>query len=167
MMKRATAIIYASSLGNTAQVAEKLQKLLPGSVLIPAKEATPGVIAPYHNLILGTSTWGSGVLHGDFEFFTDMMSPREIKGKTVALFGLGDQQNYPDTFCDAMGVLHEVFARNGANIIGQWPAEEYDFTASKALNGDVMVGLALDENNEPDLTDYRIKKWVEMISPLL
>jgi flavodoxin I len=38
---------------------------------------------------------------------------------------------------------------------------------SKALINGKLVGLALDEDNEPDLTDYRLKKWIEKIGDTL
>jgi flavodoxin I len=66
-----------------------------------------------------------------------------------------------------MGKLYGLLNGKGVNFVGEWPADEYDFSTSKALIGDILVGLALDEDNEPDLTDYRLKKWVEIIAPAL
>ncbi len=162
-----TVIIYGSSLGNTQFVAEKLNLLLPHAILLPANEVRPEIIENYPNLILGASTWGVGMLQDEFETFLEMLLQCPLKGKTIALFGLGDQQNYPDTFCDGLGKLYDILINKGANIVGNWPSEEYDFSTSKALKGDMLVGLALDEDNEPDLTDYRLKKWVELITPYL
>ena len=36
----------------------------------------------------------------------------------------------------------------------------YDHDASKAQKGDQFVGLALDEDNQPELSADRIKAWV-------
>lgn len=166
-MTRNTAIIYGSSLGNTRFVAEKLHKLLPGSVLLPVHEATPERISQYSNLILGTSTWGVGMLQDEFETFVEMLVKQDLTGKTIALFGLGDQHNYPDTFCDGMGKLFDLLQNKGARFIGQWSVDDYDFTTSRAARGEMFVGLALDEDNEPDLTDFRLRKWVELIEASL
>lgn len=162
-----TAIIYGSSLGNTRFVAEKLHERLPNAGLFAAGVITSEQIDNYTNLILGSSTWGVGLLQEDFETFVELLAQKNLSGKTIAMFGLGDQQNYPDTFCDGLGKLHEMLMHTGAQFIGQWPAEEYDFTSSKGLEGDYLTGLALDEDNEPDLTDYRLDKWVELILPKL
>lgn len=162
-MTRTTAIIFGSSLGNTRFVAEKLHKLLAGSVLLPVHEATPERIGQFSNLILGTSTWGVGMLQDEFETFVEMLVKQDLNGKTIALFGLGDQHNYPDTFCDGMGKLFDLLQDKGAQFVGHWPADDYDFATSRAVRDEMFVGLALDEDNEPDLTDFRLRKWVESI----
>mgnify|MGYP005697074481 FL=1 len=49
-------------------------------------------------------------------------------------------------------------------MIGNWPREDYDFVESKALmNDDLLDGLAIDEDNEDDLTHYRFQQWVEQL----
>ena len=89
-----------------------------------------------------------------------------FEGKTVALFGTGDQVGYPDTFLDGMGMLYETFQFRGAKFIGFWPTVGYDFTSPlPLLDHDHFVGLAIDEDNQSDLTDERIKKWCEQIRP--
>lgn len=166
-MQNSTVIIYGSSLGNTRFVAEKLQELLPGAQIMSATDINTDEIDQYTNLILGSSTWGVGLLQEDFEDFIDQLAEKDLTGKTIAMFGLGDQQNFPDTFCDGLGKLHEMLLDTGAKFIGQWPIDEYDFTSSRGMDGDMLIGLALDEDNEPDLTDYRLEKWVELIEPKL
>lgn len=160
-----TAIIFGSSLGNTRFVAEKLHLHFPDAILLAADEATPEIIENHPNLILGASTWGIGMLQDEFETFVDMLLQCQLNDKTIALFGLGDQQNYPDTFCDGMGKLYDLLKQKGVNFVGEWSSDEYDFSTSKALRGNMLVGLALDEDNEPDLTDYRLNKWAELITP--
>lgn len=166
-MQQPTAIIYGSSLGNTRFVAEKLHELLPEADIMSATEANPDEIDKYTNLILGSSTWGVGLLQEDFEDFIDQLAEKDLTGKNIAMFGLGDQQNFPDTFCDGLGKLYEILSDTGANFIGRWPIDEYDFTSSRGMDGDMLIGLALDEDNEPDLTDYRLEQWVEIIKPSL
>lgn len=156
-------IFYGSSVGNTRFVAEKLAKLLPEAELNPVEKATQSDIEKYPFLILGTSTWGIGNLQDDFETFVDTLANSNLKGKTVALFGLGDQFTYPDTFCNGMGKLYEVIKDKGCNFIGSWSTDEYDFSESMAVVDNKFVGLALDEDNEPDLTDYRLKEWTKLL----
>jgi len=89
----------------------------------------------------------------------------DFSGKLVALFGLGDQFGYADYFLDAMGMLHDVVIDQGGAVIGYWPIAGYEFEASKALteDGKEFVGLAIDEDQQPELTDERVNAWVAQI----
>ncbi|WP_459782808.1 flavodoxin domain-containing protein, partial [Photobacterium sp. R1] len=73
-----------------------------------------------------------------------------LTGKTVALFGLGDQEGYTEWYLDAMGMLHDQLLPTGAQFVGYWPNQGYNFEASKALTEDksFFVGLALDEDSQ-------------------
>ena len=89
----------------------------------------------------------------------------DLRGRHVALFGTGDQIGYPDTFVDAIGVMADTFSGTGARLVGRWPAGEYDIVASRALvGGEELLGLALDEDNEPDLTQRRVASWVAQVA---
>ena len=88
----------------------------------------------------------------------------DLSGKTVAFFGVGDQESYYDTFVDGLGILYETAKKNGANIVGDaWSSEGYDFGESKALNNDGFVGLVIDDDNQSDETNQRVKMWVKTI----
>ncbi|SPW58893.1 flavodoxin 1 [Escherichia coli] len=53
----------------------------------------------------------------------------------------------------------------GATIVGHWPTAGYHFEASKGLaDDDHFVGLAIDEDRQPELTAERVEKWVKQIS---
>ncbi|HBI39778.1 MAG TPA: flavodoxin FldA, partial [Tenacibaculum sp.] len=86
-------------------------------------------------------------------------------GKTIALFGLGDQYGYREFFIDGVGMLAKVILKNGGKIIGKWPIEGYDFTESKAKveDEDLFYGLAIDEDNQPELTQERVKNWLNQL----
>ena len=58
-------------------------------------------------------------------------------------------------------------AQFGATMIGSWPNEGYEFSASSALEGDRFVGLVLDQDNQFDETDARLATWLEEIKPHL
>lgn len=115
----------------------------------------------YRLLIMGIPTWDYGELQEDWEAIWDELPSLKLEGKLVALFGLGDQVGYPQWFLDAMGYLHDQLVLQGATLIGYWPADGFDFEESKALTEDKshFVGLALDEENEFDLSEGRIKQW--------
>merc|ERR1712193_153968 len=87
----------------------------------------------------------------------------DLKGKKVAIFGMGDQAGYADNYCDAMDELEECFKKQGAEIVGAWPTEGYEHEESKSVRGDNFVGCAFDEDNQPDESEGRAQKWVEQI----
>jgi len=121
----------------------------------------------YSNLILGTSTWGDGELQDDWDNFMPELKKADLKGKTVALFGLGNASFYPDTFVNALGKLSVAIKEKGCSVVGQVAKDGYTFEASLALgDDDRFVGLPLDVENEDALTDSRLKVWVESILPL-
>ena len=88
-----------------------------------------------------------------------------FSGRTFALFGLGNQVDYSDYFVDGIGILYTFLKEKGAKLIGRWPAEGYDFASQLPLTDDdtSFVGLALDEDNQPELTPDRAAEWVEQI----
>ncbi len=89
------------------------------------------------------------------------------------MYGMGDQLGYGEWFLDALGMLHDKLAPKGATFIGYWPTEGYEFTSPKPViaDGQLFVGLALDETNQYDLSDERLqtganKFWVRWPSSL-
>ena len=83
----------------------------------------------------------------------------DFSGKKVAVFGLGDQESYPDTFVDGMGIIARAVAAAGGTIVGATSTDGFSFDSSEALDGDEFVGLALDEDNQSELTADRIAAW--------
>ncbi len=161
------ALFYGTYTGVTKIIAEKIANAL-GKDKIDLFDISEGgeQMAEYQKLIIGTSTWSIGELQEDWDAFMPKLQTMNFSGKTVALFGTGDQIGYPDTFLDGMGMLYETFQFRGAKFVGFWPTEGYDFTSPlPLLDENHFVGLAIDEDNQPELTDERIAKWVEMIRP--
>ena len=169
-------LFFASSTGNTRRIAKAIKKRFDDDTMAEAlnvNKATPELVAGYSHLIFGTSTLGGGQLPGlstdcmggGWEEFLPQLKDVDFTGKTVALFGLGDQGKYPDEFVDAMGILYEFMVARGAKVVGQWPADDYDFISSKALVDDEFVGLVLDQENQKLLTDARLESWLRLIAP--
>ena len=88
----------------------------------------------------------------------------KFTGKKVAVFGLGDQVGYAEWFCDGVGILAEIIEKNGGKVIGKVQMG-YEFEASKtdANTNNTFFGLCLDEDNQPELTEKRLAKWVEKL----
>ena len=154
-------LFYGTYTGITGAVAEKIARELGHDNVELHNISTDGhLMNNYNNLIIGTSTWSIGELQEDWNEFMPQLQEMDFNGKTVALFGTGDQYGYPDTFLDGMGMLYETFQFRGARFIGFWPTVGYDFTSPlPLLDHDHFVGLAIDEDNQPELTDIRIKEW--------
>ena len=156
-------IFFGSTGGNTENAAEAIAKHLGECKLHDVAKAGAADLARYDRLILGTSTWGEGELQDDWERFLAKAEGLNLSGKTVAFFGLGDQEGYEDNFVDGMGTLYRFVVERGARVIGAWPLEGYAFSRSTAVIENRFVGLALDEDNQDDLTDERITQWTAQL----
>ena len=169
-------LFFSSSTGNTRRIAKAIKKRYDDDTMAEAlnvNKATPELFASYTHLILGTSTLGGGQLPGlstdcmggGWEEFLPQLKEVDFTGKTVALFGLGNQDKYPDEFVDAMGEIYHFVVARGAKVVGAWSADDYDFIASKALVNDEFVGLVLDQENQKIHTDARLEAWLKLIAP--
>ncbi|PAU38361.1 flavodoxin FldB [Vibrio coralliilyticus] len=161
-------LFYGSTTCYTEMAAEKMRAII-GEELVDirnVKETPLAEMADYDFLILGISTWDFGEIQEDWNEIWDQIDGVSLNGKTVALFGLGDQEGYGEWYLDAMGMLHDELKKTGANLIGYWPNDEsYEFEASKALteDGSQFVGLALDEDSQYELSNERIATWIEQV----
>jgi flavodoxin long chain len=161
-------IFYGSDTGHTEEVAQMLQELFStakADLFDVRKVSDISILNNYKLLIFGTPTWYLGELQGDMEDFKDKIASMDFAGRTIALFGLGDQIEYSDYYLDAMGMLYHFFAEKNAKIVGFWPTEGYNFSSVLALgdNIDKFVGLALDADNQPDETPTRVATWCEQL----
>ncbi|MDJ0599704.1 MAG: flavodoxin FldA [Crocosphaera sp.] len=159
-------LFYGTETGKTETAAEMIQSELGGDQVVELMdiadyEAT--ALEEYDCLIIGSPTWNMGDLQSDWEGIFDDLDNVNFQGKKVAYFGTGDQIGYSDNFQDAMGMLEEKISQLGAKTVGHWPIDGYDFNDSKAVKNGKFVGLALDEDNQSDLTDERIKTWVSQL----
>jgi len=166
MMKK-TVIVYGSTTGTCENLAGQIAERLGVVDIISAASFDQSVIDAADNLILGTSTWGSGELQDDWYDAVNTLKSADLSGKTVALFGCGDSQSYPDTFCGGMADLYHAAREAGAKIIGTVAADGYSFEESSAVVDGRFVGLALDEDNESGKSAERIAAWADSILPLL
>ncbi len=174
-------IFFGTDTGRTRliakQIAKKLEAQWSGLVAAPLNIGrTP--LADFlacDALILGSPTLGEGELPGlstgltqpSWEEFLPQLAGSDMRGKTVAIYGLGDQKKYPDEFVDAIAILHAAVSACGARVVGRWPTAGYEFTASQAVDSDdhgpYFLGLALDQINQPLLTETRLEAWLTQI----
>lgn len=161
-----TIVVYGSSTGTCEGIANEIASKL-GTEAISASKLSANIIAENENLILGTSTWGSGEIQDDWYDGLKSLKGSDISGKTIAIFGCGDSSSYSDTFCGGMAEIYNTAKDGGAKVVGAVDASDYTFDGSEAVIDGQFVGLALDNDNEEYKTAERIDKWIEAIAPAL
>ncbi|ACK71283.1 flavodoxin [Gloeothece citriformis PCC 7424] len=159
-------LFFGTQTGNTETIAEMIQKEFGGDGVIDLHDisgASAEDFTNYDYVIIGCPTWNVGELQSDWEGFYDELDQIDFTGKKVAYFGAGDQVGYADNFQDAMGILEEKISSLGGKTVGYWPADDYDFNESKAFKNGKFIGLAIDEDNQGDLTKSRVKTWTTQL----
>ena len=156
-------VFYGSITGNTQEVAEAIRSEFGKSAIVQDINEVDRVdLQDYDLVILGTSTWEVGEREEWKEFLAKLDNPERYDTK-FALFGLGDQKEYPEKFLNTMGFLYDRLLARGATIIGKFPTDGFGFTASDAISNGHFVGLALDQDNQPEQSPVRIRNWVAQI----
>lgn len=119
-MKKAT-IIFGSTTGNTEIVADKIAENLAGyeTQVVYVTDAKDDALVQGADLVIyGCSTMGLGELQEDFQpYYDNRMTAALLKGKDVAVFGLGDKENYEDYFCWSADLLSKKVKECGANLV--------------------------------------------------
>ncbi len=158
-------LFYGSETGNTERAAVMIAAELGKSNvdLHNIADTDPQSLLSYDNIILGAPTWGFGELQSDWETFLPGFDLLDLSGKTIAFFGLGDQVNYADVFLDAMGTIYSKVMERGGQTVGTWSTYGYEYNASTAVIDGNFVGLAIDVDNQDDMTPDRITQWVSEI----
>ena len=61
-------------------------------------------------------------------------------------------------------MVRDIVEARGAILIGKWSTDSYEFEASKGMaDDDHFVGLGIDEDRQPELTEERVIAWCEQI----
>jgi len=161
-------LFYGSTNGNTAAVAAQIADVCSQTYGVAVERLD---IAEYYleemlafsYLILGVPTWNMGQLQRDWDEVMEEFEHLDLSGKRVAVFGLGDQVSYPDTFGDALLFVADKAEACGATMYGAWPTDGYTFRQSWAVRGGRFVGLMLDEDNQPEQTPSRVAAWLQQV----
>ena len=119
-MKKAT-IIFGSTTGNTETVANKIAENLEGydaTVQYVTEVPDDSSVQAADLVLYGCSTMGLGELQEDFiPYYEKRMTPALLKGKNVAVFGLGDLENYEEYFCWSADILSKKVQECGGNLV--------------------------------------------------
>lgn len=171
-------IFFGTDTGTTRLMAKKLAKKLGDE--LAAKPLNVNRIdvqdfLQYDALILGTPTYGfdqlpgtdTGIQAGSWAEFLPQLHAVDLSGKCIALYGLGNQEKYSERFADSLIHLYRFFAQKGAQLIGGWDTEGYNFTHSQSVVDGRFVGLVLDQQSQSLLTEQRLDAWLTQITPTL
>lgn len=163
-----TGIFYSFNSKKTAKAAEKIIdefgvdfKIVP----VNAEELTEELFLSFDNLVLGVPTWFDGELPNYWDEFIPALEDLDLKGKTIAIYGLGNQIEYPENFGDAVGTMAKLVKSRGAKVIGSTSTSGYTYESSRAEVDGKFVGLVLDQETQPRLSKERISNWVADIKP--
>ena len=119
-MKKAT-IIFGSTTGNTETVANKIaENMADYDVAVQYVTEVPddSSVQEADLVLYGCSTMGLGELQEDFiPYYESRMTPALLKGKNVAVFGLGDKENYEEYFCWSADILSKKVLECGGNLV--------------------------------------------------
>ncbi|MCB0804202.1 MAG: flavodoxin [Bacteroidales bacterium] len=159
-----TGLFYGTTSGSTKKVAELIKKEMGADSvdIYDIKNTKPEDILQYENLIFGTSAWGIGDMQDDWELLIDDIVDLDFTGKKIALFGLGDQENYPGSFADGMGTIYCRLPVKD-QIVGFTSTRGYKYYFSSAEKDGKFVGLAIDHDSQADKTPERVKKWAAQL----
>jgi flavodoxin I len=172
-------IFFGTETGTTRLVAKKIQTRLGEALAakpLNVNRIQPEELLRYDALILGTPSYGVGQMPGKSagclesnweEFLTKLPADASLRGKRVALFGLGAQERYSERFASSLRRLHEVCVNLGAEVVGDWSTEGYVFEHSASVVEGRFVGLVIDQRTQGMLTEARLDAWVAQIKPLL
>ena len=166
------AIFYGPQGGSVNRVADKVKDIIGEDKveMIPVKDATVSDLEKYNKIIFGLSTvgkdtWDSEYSTNDWGKFLHEIGKTNYSEKTVAIFGLGDHVTYSHCFVDHIGLLGKELVKNGASLVGKVSTDGYEFEESEAVIDGKFMGLPLDEDFEPELTDERVAGWIELLKP--
>lgn len=159
---------YGTNTGVTEIVSEQIVEVLKENQievdLFDIASTPLGKLNDYTHLIIGTPTWNDGELQDDWEEVFQDWCKFDFTGKKVGFVGTGDQEAYCDNYLDAIGRMAKPVREKGGEIFGRWPSNGYVHKHSLGQDPDGMwVGLALDNDNQEELTEERINKWVKQI----
>ena len=115
-------LFYGSSTSHTDYVAYDIQSTIAAQLGADAiaihnvGNTDLSEMLGYSFLILGIPTWDIGQLQADWDIKWSDLEALDLSGHKVAIFGLGDQYGYPDTFQDAAGFLAETVLALGGEL---------------------------------------------------
>ncbi|MBC8321017.1 MAG: flavodoxin domain-containing protein [Bacteroidetes bacterium] len=163
-------LLYWGKGGNVENTAHEVYKMFDSHIIDMFDLVSFDIrtIENYDLMILGHSTigaenWEDAVADNEWNRFFRKIESKGGCSISAASFGLGDQVLYPDNFVDGLGIYKDEMDKLNISTIGSWPSDGYNFTDSDGEKDGFFYGLALDVDNEPELSEDRIKEWTDKI----
>ncbi len=159
-------IVYSFNTQKTSKIAKRIAEAFEGTAeveMLNVEDIDAESFGKFDNLICGTSTWFDGELPNHWDEFVPDLEDLDLEGKTIALFGLGDQKGYPENFLDGMGILADIFEAQGAKLVGFTSTEGYEYESSSAERGGQFCGLGIDYESQGSKNKERVRAWVEKL----
>lgn len=162
------ALIYWPSGGSVERCAKIFEEKSGNIDLFKLEDITPEKVSSYDTYIFGGSTvgadhWSNDDSANSWASFFANIGNYNLNGKKASIYGLGNQLIYPDQFVDGMAYIKKNLVNEGMTVSGAWSTEGYDFEESQSIEDDKFIGLALDEDAQPELTEERIVAWLKEI----
>jgi flavodoxin I len=158
-------IIYGFNATKSSKIAERIKEAFGEDPveMVNAEELTPEKFMEFSNMILGVPTWFDGELPNYWDEFIPALEELDLSNKKIALYGLGDQVKYSENFVDAIGIMAEIVRDLGASLVGFTSTEGYKFEASRGVEEDKFLGLAIDYENQGSKNKERVSAWVQQL----
>lgn len=166
-----TALLFSPEGGNVNSVAIKLGEVIGNDKvdIIPVSKVEKGELDKYNQIILlgstvGADHWSNEIMVDEWQEFFNKEGEINFENKKLAIVGLGNSVLYPEHFADGMAHLYDKITERKGKVLGFVDSKGYDFTDSEALNDEgFFCGLPIDEDNEEELTNERLEKWVSAL----
>lgn len=166
------AIFYGPEGGSVNRVADVIKNAIGEDkvTLVAVKDASAADLEKYDKIIFGLSTvgkdtWDSEYSTNDWGKFMPEIGKVDYSEKKVAIYGLGDHVTYAHAFVDHIGLLGKELMNNGAVLAGPVDTDGYEFEESEAVVDGKFIGLPIDEDFEPEMTEERVAAWLEVLKP--
>ena len=160
-------IFYSFNTVNTKKIAERIATYFPKAELVNAENITEEKFLGFDNYILGVPTWFDGELPNYWDEFVPAIEDMDLNSKTFAIFGLGNQIEYPENFGDAVGIMADLVESRGGKVVGETEISGYTYEKSRAIRNGTFCGLLIDEDNQSEMSDGRIEKWSAQLKMML
>ncbi len=140
------ALFYAPEKGSTDRVAHKFAEIAGKErfdLTLVDENTKAEQLDAYKHIIFAVSTVGRDSWSSDYN-------------KVGWDFFITKLESYDLT-------LARVAVQQGADLVGKCSTDDYEFSDSDAVEGDMFLGLPIDEDNDDDLTEERLTNWWESI----
>jgi flavodoxin I len=158
-------LFYSFNTKRTKVVAQKVHEAFGKDKIDPmnVEDMKDEDFIKYDNNVIVISTWFDGELPNSWDEFIPAMEELQLKGRKFAIVGLGNQHDYGQNFCDAVGILGETIEDLGGKLVGSTSTEGYNFESSKSIRSGKFMGLMIDQDTQAKQTKKRIADWVKQI----